>query len=302
MLALPSVGSRVEDSTLTEDLRGKLVQASLQYSNPLRRNSLQTTEPAPAEIRLASLNVEQGISFSIEHFGLPNPKEPPAAEMTVAEELEPDVRTAPELLVSLRPVTRSIDVDVVGDKVSPSLSTHGVGVMPITPIETLAPLASTRPESRPAGLERRVVQYSRNWLRHVSTRPLNEQESCLATAIYHEARGESIRGQFAVAEVILNRVDSRRFPNSICGVVYQGVQQGRRGGCQFSFACDGNSEAMPNRSAARTAQRIAQVMSDGGHRGLTQGALYFHTTAVNPSWATRFTQTTHIGAHLFYRG
>ncbi|TVP71864.1 MAG: cell wall hydrolase [Rhodobacteraceae bacterium] len=158
-----------------------------------------------------------------------------------------------------------------------------------------------RPMARPAVLARRYVQYNSNWLRKVQLRALNEQESCLATAIYHEARGESIKGQFAVAEVILNRVASKRFPNTVCGVVYQGAR-GTRGGCQFSFACDGRSEAMPNRTAANRARRIAQVMIDGAQSNATQGALFFHTTAVNPSWSRRFTRTSQIGAHLFYRG
>ena len=71
-------------------------------------------------------------------------------------------------------------------------------------------------------------------------------------------------------------------PADICGVVFQGVREGRYGGCQFSFACDSKPDEMRNGSASDLARRIAQVMSDGAHRGLTGGALYFHTTAVAP--------------------
>ncbi len=297
MVALPVASSRVEVSTLNEELRGKLVHASIQYSNPLNRNAVLKNAPAPEAIRPASLPGDQGIDLPLERFALPKTEGRQDSTARQATEDKPEAETAPEILASLRPLARPAT-----EGVSPHLSTHGAGVMPVPPVETLAPLVSNRPQIRPAGLERRVVQYNRRWLRNVAARDLSEQEACLATAIYHEARGESIRGQFAVAEVILNRVDSRQFPNSICGVVYQGVQQGRIGGCQFSFACDGNSEALANRSSARIARRIAQVMSDGGNRALTRGALYFHTTAVNPPWASRFTQTTHIGAHLFYRG
>jgi len=166
----------------------------------------------------------------------------------------------------------------------------------------LAPTLSVRPKARPISMQRYNFQYDDRWLRTVYLQPLNDEKLCLATAIYHEARGESLLGQFAVAEVVLNRVDSSRYPNSICDVVYQGVRAGRFGGCQFSFACDGKSEAMPNRKAALRAKRISQVMLSGGNRGLTQGALYYHTNAIDPAWASHFTQTTRIGAHLFYRG
>jgi spore germination cell wall hydrolase CwlJ-like protein len=94
----------------------------------------------------------------------------------------------------------------------------------------------------------------------------------------------------------LNRVDSRRYPKTVCGV----VQQGGRGGCQFSYNCDGARDVMAEAGAADLAGRIARVMLDGAPRGLTNGATYFHTRAVRPAWASRFSRTAEIGAHLFY--
>jgi hypothetical protein len=123
------------------------------------------------------------------------------------------------------------------------------------------------------------------------------QWNCLRTALYFEARGESLKGQFAVAEVILNRVDSPDYPRSVCGV----VGQSGGGGCQFSYVCDGNSDTMRDKSSADRAGRIARIMLDGAPRGLTAGATHFHTRAVNPRWAHRFPRTAAIGAHLFYR-
>jgi len=120
---------------------------------------------------------------------------------------------------------------------------------------------------------------------------------CLATAIYFEARGESLKGQVAVAEVVLNRVDSPQFPRTICGV----VNQGGSGGCQFSFTCDGRADRIREKGAWDVAARIARVMIDGGARDLTDGATYFHTPKVRPSWARRFDLTATIGSHLFYR-
>lgn len=123
------------------------------------------------------------------------------------------------------------------------------------------------------------------------------QWECLTKALYFEARGESLKGQFAVAEVILNRVDSAQYPSSVCGV----VQQGGKGSCQFSYHCDGNRDVMRERQAADTAGRIARLMLDGAPRALTYGATHFHTKSVKPSWSRRFERTASIGAHLFYK-
>ena len=297
LVAPLSGGSRVQDATLNEEMRSKLVIASIQRSNPAIRNAMMTEIQEP--------DVPSVARFDARRDGV-QPKQraavSPPDELEMPEKPSSVAKAQPDVVISSpRPMPRDDAAFLVLEKVEVRLSTQGAGIVTPRLDRALAPLVSARPMLRPASVERRVVQYSDRWLRNLELRPLSDEKACLATAIYHEARGESLRGQFAVAEVILNRVDSRKFPNSICGVVYQGAQAGRIGGCQFSFACDGNSEAMPNRKAASRARRISQVMVDGGHRGLTEGALYFHTTAVNPPWANRFTQTTHIGAHLFYR-
>lgn len=127
----------------------------------------------------------------------------------------------------------------------------------------------------------------------------NDEFECLREAIYHEARGESLAGQYAVAEVILNRVDAANFPGSVCAVVNQGAQSGA--GCQFSYTCNGRSRAMRERGARELAGRIAQVMLSGAPRELTDGATHFHARHVRPHWARVYERTTQIGAHLFYR-
>jgi spore germination cell wall hydrolase CwlJ-like protein len=125
------------------------------------------------------------------------------------------------------------------------------------------------------------------------------QWECLAEAIYFESRGEPIEGQVAVAEVVLNRVDDRQFPKTICGVTNQGAGSGR--GCQFSYACDGLSDTMKSPDARERSGKLAKMMLDGRPRALTDGATYFHTRAVRPDWSRRFTRTAAIGHHLFYR-
>jgi spore germination cell wall hydrolase CwlJ-like protein len=119
---------------------------------------------------------------------------------------------------------------------------------------------------------------------------------CLTEALYFEARGESLDGQIAVAEVILNRVDSPLYPRTVCGV----VKQRGGGGCQFSYVCNGKTR-MREKGAADLAGRIARAMLDGAPRRLTDGATHFHTRAVRPDWSKRFPRTATIGAHAFYR-
>lgn len=122
---------------------------------------------------------------------------------------------------------------------------------------------------------------------------------CMAEALYHEARGEPLEGQIAVAEVILNRRDSGRYPDSVCGVVQQGT--GGRHECQFSYYCDGLSDAIRDEEAWDQVGRVARAMLDDAPRELTDGAQFYHTYAVDPYWAAEFHETAEIGAHIFYR-
>ncbi|KKC41517.1 hypothetical protein WH87_00695 [Devosia epidermidihirudinis] len=123
---------------------------------------------------------------------------------------------------------------------------------------------------------------------------------CLATAIYFEARGESYRGQVAVAQVVLNRVKDHRYPDTICGVVYQ--NQHRRNACQFSFACDGIPEVINDRTSWAQAQDIAAKFTNG-ELYLTEVAdsTHYHATYVSPAWAPRMEKVTQIGLHVFYK-
>jgi len=123
--------------------------------------------------------------------------------------------------------------------------------------------------------------------------------SCLAEALYFEARGETHDGQRAVAEVILNRVDSRTYPNTICQVVGQGAH--RRNACQFSYNCDGRPELIAEPRAYERAVEIAKQMVDAKKRPLTDGATHYHSVTVMPRWAGNLTRTTKIGTHIFYR-
>lgn len=123
--------------------------------------------------------------------------------------------------------------------------------------------------------------------------------ACMTEALYFEARSETLKGQFAVAEVILNRAKSAQFPNTICGVIAQGSH--RRHACQFSYKCDGLSEAFTETLARARAEKIARLALDGALPQVTRGALYYHTSAVQPKWSRVFERTAAIGVHYFYR-
>lgn len=145
----------------------------------------------------------------------------------------------------------------------------------------------------------REVSYSRRWIDRQPPRRSGREWRCLAEALYFEARGESVKGQFAVAEVILNRVDSPLYPGTVCGVVNQGT--GERYRCQFTYTCDGRAERIHEPRAWERVGKVAWIMLNGGPRSLTEGATHYHTRSVRPSWAQRFPRTTAIGYHLFYR-
>lgn len=125
------------------------------------------------------------------------------------------------------------------------------------------------------------------------------QWRCLAEALYFEARGETLRGQFAVAEVIMNRVASKRFPNTVCGVVNQGT--GRKFACQFTYTCDGRPETISEPRAWQRVGKVARAVLDGAPRPLTEGATHYHATWVSPDWSRKYTKTYAQGVHIFYR-
>jgi spore germination cell wall hydrolase CwlJ-like protein len=132
----------------------------------------------------------------------------------------------------------------------------------------------------------------------------DSERTCLAQAIYHEARGESREGQLAVANVIINRAFSKKYPTTICGVVFQNADKGRYK-CQFTFACDGRSDMGTERAAWNRSLQLAETafreFQAGDRPGvIPDSALYYHTTAVSPGWGNKFHRVATIGAHIFY--
>ncbi len=121
---------------------------------------------------------------------------------------------------------------------------------------------------------------------------------CLASAIYYEAATEPDEGQRAVAQVVLNRVRHREWPQTVCGVVYQGSSAP---GCQFSFACDGAMARVPMLAAWIRARRAAERALAGEIYAPVGSATFYHTMQVAPAWGRRMTPVAIVGAHIFYR-
>ncbi len=127
-----------------------------------------------------------------------------------------------------------------------------------------------------------------------------KSEKCLAEAIYFEARGEPVRGQMAVAQVVLNRTFSGKYPNTVCGVVYQNSH--RHLACQFTFACDGIPDVIREPDMWERAKTIAAEMLDGKLWLPEVGkATHYHAYWVRPGWVREMTKMHKLGVHTFYR-
>ena len=145
---------------------------------------------------------------------------------------------------------------------------------------------------------------------------------CLALNMYHEARGQGSAGLLAVSSVVLNRVNDKRFPNTICGVVHQGptreswktrkiknlpIEKRKfypiRNRCQFSWWCDGKSDVPKQKKTYKRLLTIARsiVYNEINFIDVTDGATFYHADYIIPAWAKVKTKTTRIGNHIFYR-
>ncbi|OAF02653.1 hydrolase [Bradyrhizobium centrolobii] len=127
-----------------------------------------------------------------------------------------------------------------------------------------------------------------------------KSEKCLAEAVYFESRGEAVRGQIAVAQVVMNRVFSGKYPDTVCGVVYQNKY--RHFACQFTFACDNNPDVIREPEMWERAKRIAKAMLDGQIWLPEVGkSTHYHAYWVRPSWVAEMKKMYKFGVHTFYR-
>ncbi|MCG6857026.1 MAG: cell wall hydrolase [Salaquimonas sp.] len=165
-----------------------------------------------------------------------------------------------------------------------------------------SPFAAVLKDERPVSLVPKLAKGDHNWAADLlpMTAYSDRDQNCLTAGIYFEARGESVRGQAAVAQVILNRVKNPAYPNDICAVVYQNKKWRNR--CQFSFACDGIRDRVRDRKSWELASYVARETTEG-RIWLTEvgSSTHYHAAYVRPRWARHMKRVGRIGLHVFYR-
>lgn len=128
--------------------------------------------------------------------------------------------------------------------------------------------------------------------------PLDDTITCLSRAIYWEAKGEGPDDMAAVANVVMNRLGDAGFPDTVCGVIKQG---GEQGSCQFSWWCDGRGDEVQEPKRYTVVKEVARQALNGQLEDATDGALFFHQHTIHPYWADDFTETARIGDFIFYK-
>jgi Cell Wall Hydrolase len=188
-----------------------------------------------------------------------------------------------------------------------------VVVVPQVPLDLDIKHLAGNPRADPPGAEEGVTVAGKGEVTGDGRRPKSpaerlglqgkaraKAEQCLATAVYFESATEPVRGQIAVAQVVMNRVFSGYYPGDVCGVVYQNAHRHRA--CQFSFACVGISYRITSPEAWARAQRIAVATLDGAVWLPEVGkATHYHAAYVHPRWARAMHKLSRIGLHTFYR-
>jgi spore germination cell wall hydrolase CwlJ-like protein len=162
----------------------------------------------------------------------------------------------------------------------------------VAPLKAVLATAPAQPLASPAAAQRATLDQL--VVQHEAGAQLDEEQHCLATAVYFEARGESLEGQLAVARVVINRAASGKYPASWCAVVKQPWQ--------FSFVRAGQFPRIDSASDSwRKAQAIARIAVKNAAEVLPTDVLWYHADYVAPSWGRRLTRVNKIGAHIFYR-
>ena len=167
---------------------------------------------------------------------------------------------------------------------------------------------SIREELPPPERDRELVQ---SGSRDAEETARVQELECLALNVYHESRSDNFAGRIAVADVVLNRVDSNLFPDTVCEVVNQSVMRTNwkgnevpvRGMCHFSWFCDGLSDEPMEEQAWEESEIVAEMALRGGWRGISEGATHYHATYVTPNWINDrgMVPVGRIGQHKFYR-
>ena len=176
-------------------------------------------------------------------------------------------------------------------------------VMASLPADAIGPVRETGESIAPKGEVNSDNQHAKTPAERLGLfddKARAKSEKCLTEVIYFEARGEAVRGQIAVAQVVLNRAFSGKYPDTVCGVVYQNKH--RHLACQFTFACDNNADVVREPDMWDRAQKIAKAMLDGRlWLPEVDRSTHYHAYWVRPSWVSEMKKMYKFGVHTFYR-
>jgi spore germination cell wall hydrolase CwlJ-like protein len=290
-------------------------------------------EPTPPSYRLAGVNpTATDVGTAPSALDAPDEadiQQPPELPVDAAEQLAPGFAAPDDLVPHLRlarlyfataPMGQTLEplrpwdegeqpkVETLPVTVDPDVRTAALTQDPLTPS---APERTPQPSEDPAKGGETIA--SKGEVTGEGRHPMSPAEQlklddrgrakaakCLAEGIYFEARGEPVRGQIAVAQVILNRTFSGFYPNTVCGVVYQNAHRHLR--CQFTFACDGIPDVVREPEAMERAKKIAALALDGKLWLPEVGkATHYHAYWVHPGWVREMTRMHKLGVHTFYR-
>jgi hypothetical protein len=313
----PAVPARAEDAASAEDMPRDLQQEVLDAI--ARDRAPKSAVPAIDEIEAAMRFVpfpEYDVSLSLElHPQIPRDEAPDEAaadnpDLSILDEAadpDPTERTA-RLFFGQTPI----------GALPPALErwSHGeepVLIVPQVPADLDIKRSARDPRAGHGAGDEGVTVAGKGEVTGDGQRPKSpaerlglagkgraKAEQCLANAIYFEARGEPVRGQIAVAQVVMNRVFSGYYPNDVCGVVYQNAH--RHLACQFTFACDGIPDRITEPEAFARAKRISTATLDGAVWLPEIGkATHYHAYWVHPWWVRTMRKLSRIGVHTFYR-
>ena len=282
--ALPDAMSPESAAALDPELQEALRAPPLpQYSNPPQASdaaralatapleALKRTPAAPAPARDPFSVKTSSLFFGSSSLG--GNLEPIESWQPGAEPLIVMPDSDMKVTASLSPPTAEIAKDIEsGESVAPKGEVNADNQRARSPAERLALDEKSRAKS----------------------------EKCLAEAVYFESRGEAVRGQMAVAQVVMNRVFSGKYPDTVCGVVYQNKY--RHLACQFTFACDNNADVIREPEMWERAKKISKAMLDGQIWLPEVGkSTHYHAYWVRPSWVAEMKKLYRTGVHTFYR-
>lgn len=158
--------------------------------------------------------------------------------------------------------------------------------------------ATVNPHGPPAPPARAISKSEAKAVDPAGKERMDDAITCLARTIYWETRDSDNAAMQSIANVVMNRLGHEGFPNTICGVVKQGREQGA---CQFSWWCDGRSDSAQEKERYAHAKEIARKALNRQLKDLTGGAMYFHRKGLVPSWSKKYVRTAVVGKHIFYR-